>query len=120
MRLERDIPDIGLKTLPRKPSWVISARTETLEDVVFRSGVALAVLHLVVFRSEVSQPLLQTAWPCAPRRPAWRWRGVPSGPWFCATKCICCAPAICPVRQAAARPMTPEGLQRALPGLTRA
>jgi hypothetical protein len=39
-----DAPD----SLPRMPPWVTSARAETLEDVAFLSGAALATLHLVV------------------------------------------------------------------------
>lgn len=37
-----------LDNLPRVPGWVTSARTETLEDVAFRSGVALTVLDQLV------------------------------------------------------------------------
>jgi hypothetical protein len=50
-----DAPD----TLPRMPPWVTSARAETLEDVAFLSGSALATLHLVVGRDDVPHALLR-------------------------------------------------------------
>lgn len=50
-----DVPD----TLPRMPPWVTSARVETLEDVAFLSGAALATLHLVVGRADVPHALLR-------------------------------------------------------------
>ena len=59
MKPERGSPIIDLETLPRIPSWVTSARAETLEDVAFLTGAALAVLHLVVSRGEVPPPLLR-------------------------------------------------------------
>jgi len=46
-------------TLPRMPPWVTSARAETLEDVAFLSGAALATLHLVVGRADVPHSLLR-------------------------------------------------------------
>ena len=46
-------------TLPRMPAWVTSARSETLEDVAFLSGAALAHLHVVLGRDEVPQALLR-------------------------------------------------------------
>lgn len=46
-------------TLPQTPSWVTSARAETLEDVAFLSGAALSHLHLVLNRLEVPQSLLR-------------------------------------------------------------
>lgn len=49
----------GPDTLPRMPSWVTSARTETLEDVAFLSGAALSYLHLVVGHKDVPQSLLR-------------------------------------------------------------
>jgi hypothetical protein len=48
-----------LDTLPRIPSWVTSARAETLEDVAFLSGAALAHLHLVLGREDVPHALLR-------------------------------------------------------------
>lgn len=50
-----DAPD----RIPRMPFWVTSGRAETLEDVAFLSGAALAHLHLVLGRSDVPQDLLR-------------------------------------------------------------
>ena len=50
-----DAPD----SLPRMPPWVTSARAETLEDVAFLSGAALATLHLVVGHDDVPHALLR-------------------------------------------------------------
>lgn len=47
------------ETLPRMPSWVTSARADTLEDVAFLSGAALAQLHLVLSYEAVPQRLLR-------------------------------------------------------------
>ncbi|MDJ0820322.1 MAG: DUF1403 family protein [Paracoccaceae bacterium] len=47
------------ETLARMPSWVTSARPETLEDVAFLSGAALNHLHLVLQHDEVPQGLLR-------------------------------------------------------------
>jgi hypothetical protein len=41
------------------PPWVTSARAETLEDVTFLSGAALATLHFVVGRDDVPHALLR-------------------------------------------------------------
>lgn len=49
----------SFETLPRMPSWVTSARAETLEDVAFLSGVALNHLHLVLSDQSVPQTLLR-------------------------------------------------------------
>ena len=46
-------------TVPRMPSWVTSARPETLEDVAFLSGAALSHLHLVLGWEDVPQTLLR-------------------------------------------------------------
>jgi hypothetical protein len=59
MKPERTILDINLETIPRIPSWVTSARAETLEDVAFLSGAALATLHLVVGCEGVPHALLR-------------------------------------------------------------
>ena len=48
-----------LETLPKMPSWVISARPETPEDVAFVSGAALSHLHLVLSRKDVPQTLFR-------------------------------------------------------------
>lgn len=49
----------NLGNLPQLPSWVTSGRAETLETVAFRSGAALAHLHLLLSRVDVPQPLLR-------------------------------------------------------------
>ncbi|MEM9551157.1 MAG: DUF1403 family protein [Pseudomonadota bacterium] len=49
----------SLDTLPQMPSWVTSARAETLEDVAFLSGAALSHLHLVLQQEDVPQTLLR-------------------------------------------------------------
>ena len=48
-----------LDTLPRMPTWVTSARAETLEDVAFLSGAALSHLRVVLGYEEVPQALLR-------------------------------------------------------------
>ena len=48
-----------LDMLPRMPTWVTSARPETLEDVAFLSGAALGHLHVVLGREDVPQALLR-------------------------------------------------------------
>ncbi|WP_417809052.1 DUF1403 family protein [Thioclava sp.] len=45
--------------LPRLPGWVTSRRAETLEDVAFLSGAALAQLHIVLSRNDVPHALLR-------------------------------------------------------------
>ena len=49
----------NLETLPRMPSWVTSARAETLEDAAFLSGAALNHLHVVFGCAEVPHALLR-------------------------------------------------------------
>lgn len=49
--------DLDVDTLPRLPAWVTSGRAETLEDVFFLSGAALAHLHLVAVNTEVPHAL---------------------------------------------------------------
>lgn len=48
-----------LDMLPRMPAWVTSARVETLEDVAFLSGAALAHLYLVLAQGDVPHALLR-------------------------------------------------------------
>ena len=59
MTFARPDRSIDPDTLPRMPSWVTSARAETLEDVAFLSGAALSHLHLVLGCEEVPQALLR-------------------------------------------------------------
>ncbi len=46
-----------LDSLPHLPGWVTSGHAETLEDVAFLSGAALAHLHLVLSRDDVPHAL---------------------------------------------------------------
>lgn len=59
MTFARPDPISDLDKLPRMPSWVTSARAETLEDVAFLSGAALSHLHVVLGYEEVPQALLR-------------------------------------------------------------
>ena len=59
MTFARPDHSIDLDTLPQMPSWVISARAETLEDVSFLSGAALSQLHVVLGHEEVPHALLR-------------------------------------------------------------
>ncbi|MET4104450.1 hypothetical protein ABIE58_003902 [Roseovarius sp. MBR-78] len=59
MTFARDTPIDDQDTLPRMPGWITLARSETLEDVAFLSGAALAHLHLVLRHEEVPQPLFR-------------------------------------------------------------
>lgn len=47
------------ETIPRMPAWVTSARPDTLEDVAFLSGAALAQLHFVLTLGDVPHALLR-------------------------------------------------------------
>lgn len=53
-----NLPEAGDR-LALMPSWVRSGRAETLEDVAFSSGAALAHLQLVLARRDVPQSLLR-------------------------------------------------------------
>jgi len=59
MTYARSTFDNDRESLPRMPPWVISARTETLEDVAFLSGAALSHLHVVLGYEPVPQTLLR-------------------------------------------------------------
>ncbi|WP_372922454.1 DUF1403 family protein [Roseovarius sp.] len=56
-----DVPMLshGPDTLPPMPSWVSSRKADTLEDMAFLSGAALAHLYLVVNSAEVPRALLR-------------------------------------------------------------
>ena len=45
------------ETIPRMPSWVTSARAETLEDVAFLSRAVLNHLHVVLRNDDVPHAL---------------------------------------------------------------
>lgn len=59
MTVTQDARITGPETIPRMPSWVTSSRAETLEDVAFLSGMALAHLHLAVVQDDVPHALLR-------------------------------------------------------------
>lgn len=59
MTFTRDTSTNGFEMIPRMPSWITSARAETLEDVAFLSGAALCHLHLVLGAAEVPKCLLR-------------------------------------------------------------
>ncbi len=48
-----------IDALLRMPTWVISGRTKTLEDMAFLSGAALSHLHFVLSREDVPQALMR-------------------------------------------------------------
>lgn len=59
MTFAQPAPSNDSDTIPRMPSWVISARSEAIEDVAFLSGAALSHLHLVLGTAEVPKTLLR-------------------------------------------------------------
>jgi hypothetical protein len=59
MKFARPELSDGPDTLPQMPSWVTSARPETLEDVAFLSGAVLNHLHLVLSRFDFPHTLLR-------------------------------------------------------------
>ncbi len=113
-------------TLPRMPSWVTSARAQTPEDVAFLSGAALAVLHLVVQRNAVPNPLLRARLALRAAEACVAISGRPERARDLRDAVHLLRPGDLPGpagavylswRQAVARPITPEGLQRALSGI---
>lgn len=59
MQHARPIPGDTPEILPRMPAWATRGGGQSAEDVAFRSGAALATLHLVVGAAEVPQGLLR-------------------------------------------------------------
>lgn len=59
MTYQPDMSSDDLINVPKLPSWVTSARAETLEDVAFLSGAALNHLHLVLADDATPQTLLR-------------------------------------------------------------
>ncbi len=59
MIFARPDPISDVDTLPRMPTWVISGRAETLEDMAFLSGAALSHLHFVLSCEYVPQALMR-------------------------------------------------------------
>ena len=58
-----ETPVRDYETIAEMPSWVISARAETIEDGAFLSGAALAHLHMVLALDVVPLPLLRDRLP---------------------------------------------------------
>lgn len=54
-----NIQSTALQTRSHMPSWVTSERAQTLEEISFLSGAALATLHPVLDRQDVPQTLLR-------------------------------------------------------------
>jgi hypothetical protein len=118
-----DAPD----TLPRMPPWVTSARAETLEDVAFLSGAALATLHLVVGRADVPHALLRDRLSLTASEACVRILGRPERAGDIRDAVHLLRPGDQPGpagsiflqwQRAAARPISVKALQRALPSIT--
>jgi len=118
-----DAPD----TLPRMPPWVTSARTETLEDVAFLSGAALATLHLVVGHDDVPHALLRDRLSLTASEACVRILGRPERAGDIRDAVHLLRPGDQPGpagaiyqqwRRAAARPISLKALQRALPSVS--
>ncbi len=114
-------------TLPRMPPWVTSARAETLEDVAFLSGAALATLHLVVGRADVPHALLRDRLSLTASEACMRLLGRPERAAELRDAVHLLRPGDQPGpagaiylqwQRAVARPVSVKALQRALPSVT--
>jgi hypothetical protein len=117
----------ALDTLPRMPPWVTSARAETLEDVAFLSGAALATLHLVVGRDDVPHALLRDRLSLTASEACMHMLGRPERAGDIRDAVHLLRPGDQPGpagaiylqwQRAAARPVSVKVLQRALPSVT--
>lgn len=117
----------ALDTLPRMPPWVTSARAETLEDVAFLSGAALATLHLVVGRDDVPHALLRDRLSLTASEACMHMLGRPERAGDIRDAVHLLRPGDQPGpagaiylqwQRAAARPVSVKMLQRALPSVT--
>jgi hypothetical protein len=117
----------ALDTLPRMPPWVTSARAETLEDVAFLSGAALATLHLVVGRDDVPHALLRDRLSLTASEACLHMLGRPERAGDIRDAVHLLRPGDQPGpagaiylqwQRAAARPVSVKMLQRALPSVT--
>ena len=109
------------------PSWVTSARAETLEDVAFLSGAALATLHLVVGRDDVPHALLRDRLSLTASEACMHMLGRPERAGDIRDAVHLLRPGDQPGpagaiylqwQRAAARPVSVKMLQRALPSVT--
>ena len=123
---QSDLADTS-DTLPRMPPWVTSARAETLEDVAFLSGAALATLHLVVGRADVPHALLRDRLSLTASEACVRLLGRPERAGGIRDAVHLLRPGDQPGpagsiylqwQRAAARPISVKALQRALPAVT--
>ncbi len=109
------------------PSWVTSARAQTLEDVAFLSGAALATLHLVVGRDDVPHALLRDRLSLTASEACMHMLGRPERAGDIRDAVHLLRPGDQPGpagaiylqwQRAAARPVSVKMLQRALPSVT--
>ncbi|GLQ29271.1 DUF1403 family protein [Sulfitobacter pacificus] len=123
---QSDLADTS-DTLPRMPPWVTSARAETLEDVAFLSGAALATLHLVVGRADVPHALLRDRLSLTASEACMRLLGRPERAGELRDAVHLLRPGDQPGpagaiflqwQRAAARPISVKALQRVLPSVT--
>ena len=114
-------------SLPRMPVWVTSARAETLEDVAFLSGAALATLHLVIGRADVPHTLLRDRLSLTASEACMRLLGRPERAGDIRDAVHLLRPGDQPGpagaiylqwQRAAARAISVKALQRALPAVT--
>lgn len=117
----------ALDTLPRMPPWVTSARAETLDDVAFLSGAALATLHLVAGRDDVPHALLRDRLSLTASEACMHMLGRPERAGDIRDAMHLLRPGDQPGpagaiylqwQRAAARPVSVKMLQRALPSVT--
>lgn len=127
MRITQPNPNNAAHTLPRMPPWVTSARAETLEDVAFLSGAALATLHLVVGRADVPHALLRDRLSLTASEACMRLLGRPERAGELRDAVHLLRPGDQPGpagaiflqwQRAAARPISVKALQRVLPSVT--
>ena len=124
--IQSDLADTS-DTLPRMPPWVTSARAETLEDVAFLSGAAVATLHLVVGRADVPHALLRDRLSLTASEACMRLVGRPERAGALRAAVHLLRPGDQPGpagavnlqwQRAAARPISVKALQRVLPSVT--
>lgn len=126
MTLTRHTPIGDPEILPPMPGWVTSAHAETLEDVAFLSGAALNHLHVVLGREEMPQSLLRErlALRAAEACVAFSGRPERAGELRDAVHLMRPGDLAGPAGEvylawtrAVGRPVSPETLRRALPGV---
>ncbi|GGX67869.1 hypothetical protein GCM10007385_41350 [Tateyamaria omphalii] len=115
-----------LGTQPTQPSWIISARAETAEDLAFISGAALCHLHLVLGGEDVPQALLRQRLALRAAEVCVRDQGRPERAADLRDAVAFLDPGASPGpagevalswRRAVERPVSVKALHRALPGV---